>query len=170
MMTSSPLNNNSPQYTIRMLVTKVISEEKQEHPIALKKFSHFTLGCTLKDESDAVFRAINTIAKELKDEIVFEVNGIINLNTEEHPLWGVKINFGEHNSRLRRVFSILDPIMCRERNGNFYIWDVDNYPSPAQLRCPHVTIGDGETDREKALQMVNLKYRLTFGKIDYKKI
>ncbi|MDX1900774.1 MAG: hypothetical protein SFW66_02060 [Gammaproteobacteria bacterium] len=162
-------NTNGPQYTVRMLLTSVCPEEKQEQEISLKKFSHFTLGCTVEDESKEISKAIDSIAGKLNEEITFKVSGIINLNTDDRPLWGVKLDLGDHENELRKIFRVLDEAMCHERNGNLYVWDVDSFPLSCLPRCPHVTIGPSDADKEKALQLVNLNCQLTFGAIDYKK-
>jgi len=153
-----------PQYTIRLLLKNV--ETTGNENINLKPFSHFTLGCTLNDETEKVSASFEILSKFLKGPVSFKAEGIVNLGSESRPLWGIKFNIGSEKEGFRNEFGkLFDPLMCKERNGILYLWNQGNNQ---EQRCAHMTLGQTQEDKEKAEKLLNCKF--TFDQMDYKKI
>lgn len=154
-----------PNYTIRMLLGKVASEDK-EIP-KLKDFSHFTLGCTNENLITEMTEALEELAAYFKGPVTFKPEAVINLRSEtELPLWGIRLNLGPKETEIRAIFSkLFDRNMSPERDGNLYLWHENE---KSQKKCPHLTIGSSEKDLEIANKL--LKCKLTFDQIDYKPV
>lgn len=168
-----------PEYTVRMLLSETVSgvsavevkEDKENSKVpVLKKFSHFTLGCTSKDETVKVSEALEKLAEFFKKPVTFTAEEAVdlNLNTKEEPLWAVRLNLGEKEEDVRAIFAEqFDSIMCAEQNGTLYQW---SSKEDKTKKCPHITIGKTKADEEIANQLVNMKCKFTFNQIDYKRV
>jgi len=149
-----------------MLLSKVEAKNNTLQELKLKPFSHFTLGCTLHDETTRVEKALEELADLVQEEVSFEATEVINLGTEQRPTWAVKLNVDPKPHDYRQIFAkLFDPLMCNERNGVHYLWDPDEH---ASLKCPHVTLGPDKADHETAQLLIGCK--LHFNSLDYKRV
>lgn len=155
-----------PNFTVRMLLTSF----EPSAGISLKPFSHFTLGCTEEDQVSRIEEGSEILAKEFNGGISFKADDVINLASESKPLWAIKLNLGPKEAELRKLLgSQIDPIMCSESDGNLYLWDPDHVEGGKSfLKCPHITLGSKEEDRNKGLEILGSNFN--FATIDYKKI
>jgi hypothetical protein len=158
--------SEGPEYTIRMLLGNTHSESKDIPE--LKPFSHFTLGCTSKDEAPQITIALDELAKYFEDSAEFQPETVINLGTQDKPLWALTLNLGSEEKNLRDLFSrLFDPMMSMERNGVRYLW---NPTEKSQKKCPHLTIGPRKEDFQIAEKLLNSNCRFSFSRIDYKRV
>lgn len=155
-----------PGYTARMLLAKTIAEHKDIPE--LKPFSHFTLGCTSADETSKVTLALDELSGFFKDSVAFNAEAVMNLGSEEQPLWGVRLGLGKNEEAIRAIFSSqFDPIMCPERNGILYLWEPKE---GASKKCPHITIGPSKEDEAVVKMLVEMKCEFLFNRIEYKRV
>lgn len=155
-----------PNYTIRMLLSDIYSETDEDKP-KLKPFSHFTLACTHQSEEgmEVVFE---NLSDYLQGPLTLSAEEVVNLASEEKPLWAVKLNLGANAEAFRAELSrLFDNMMCHEMNGVRYLWNTEDVQA---LKCPHITIGPNTEDRNKAEVLVNNAYTFTFERMDYKQV
>ena len=155
-----------PNYTIRMLLSSLSSNQGSDAP-KLKSFSHFTLACTHDNEA-SVADSFDSLADYLKGPLTLTANEVVNLASEEKPLWAVRLNLGENEAGFRAELSrLFDNIMCHEMNGVRYLW---NPTGDQETKCPHITIGASAEDRQKASDLVDGHYGFIFDRMDYKQL
>lgn len=152
----------APQYTIRFLLQNAQNANKQN--VQLKPFSHFTLGCTMKDEG-SIPSAFQKIVEYFKGPVTFKAEEVRNLGSENQPLWAVKLALGDKGKDIQNFLSdLFDSIMCPDR-GVTYLWKSENDKTQ---RCAHITIGPRKEDQEFANTLVECDF--TFHQVDYKKV
>lgn len=155
-----------PNYTIRMLLSDIQSEKGGDKP-KLKPFSHFTLACTYQNE-ESINEKFALLFNYLQGPLTLSAEEVVNLASEEKPLWAVKLNLGENAEAFRMELSqLFDNIMCHELNGTRYLW---NPTGDQQMKCPHITIGPNVEDYNKAKKLVDDEYLFTFDRMDYKQL
>ena len=154
-----------PKYTIRLLLDKVESPSLVR-PHKLKAYSHFTLGCHSKDYTPQINESFNLLADIWKKPISFDASEVVNLGSEDDPLWAIKLDFGFEEKELRELLgSLFDDLMCHERNGILYKW---NPKINENKKVPHVTIGRNHEDQQFANSLVGCKF--IFNQMDYKQV
>lgn len=166
--TATPAAQQGPAYTVRMLLGEITSQKEKDAIPKLKPYSHFTLACTLEDESEKVNEGMQHLSSSLGEPISFKAKEVINLGTEEQPLWGIKLDLGSKEEELRHMLSdLFDPMMCPERNGNLYLWKAAHGKA---AKCPHITVGSRSEDLEIAQKLIAEECGFIFDQVDYKKV
>ena len=135
---------NLPSYTARMLVGRVTSDDEKKPIPCLKRFAHFTLGCTVKDEAKSVNERFKLLSERFKDRFLSLLGTkAVQLGLSDHLVWVVMLALSD--SDRESLSEAFDPIMCAENNGVLYLWKTDSSRLDGkENRSPHVTIGPTE--------------------------
>lgn len=155
-----------PNFTLRVLLDH--AETNSGEKVEMKPFAHFTLGCTESNELSLLKRKLPVLINSyfLNQGFSLKANQVINLGSEDAPLWGVTLDLGKTEDSLRAALSdTIDSVMSHERNGIKYTW-----AGKPESRCPHITIGRSEGDKVKAEQLVAAQCSFNFKNIDYKQV
>lgn len=155
----------SSLFTMRFLATgATLANSCLETKLQLKKFAHFTLGCTSGNQIDVIREKFNGLASFLEHHP-------LTLKSKETTklcdrLWVLKLDVPEE---LRSVFSkLFDHLICSDGFGTF-LWKEDlSREGSTYNAAPHITFGPTEADKELAQKFVGSS--ITFTRIDYKQI
>lgn len=166
----APLSTSSslPEaaYTIRALVTtlQVGSGEDTQTLPPLKRFAHFTLGCTATNRLAYVQRQLQVIQLVLKNQpLILQATGVAQM---ANGAWAVTLALPDPYRLL--LSDCFDRYMARE--GKFvFLWQADETrPESTYNDKPHVTIGGSDTDKSWAESWVG--YQVVCGRLDYKQL